>query len=687
MQTQDVQEAGGAGSTDEPTRARSRVVELASGVAVALVAAGSAALILSYQVAARYPVPIGVDTPSHLWRSRVVHALGMPGLFGSSPFEYHANSANPDRIGLPILGSVLSSVVGVGPWRLMFVAAAVGATVLAFAAWALARSIAEPRWAAPIYAAVLATSLPFAITARSHLDNALVDGLLIAAGAIAIRLARGGRGMWAGALVGAGALLMHWPIGLFLVGVLALYSLTLVPGSIAAIKGGTRWNDTPSARLGFVALLSGGLGVGALISTPGAHLFGTSEREPFLRNVHRILPWYRLAHTLPIAGLGTALMWFQRPRSPRRRALLLYLAWMIPVVLGVVLFAAGRPLPVMRLAAVALPIPLLAAAAAAGLIRLAFTPRGVLGGVLATLAVVIVVAAIATQARVARQSLDATQPMVLQDERETIRTAVAYLTSTVPDRKAVFAVQREDDKRVDFGMVRAFRRIRAFAPGRYAPNIATYLGDPDELLAGGPTYRPDIPGFDETSAIYWDLLEPWLTDDTVVMAVRPFYRPYDALLRDHPGTEIAPGVMLLRGPAPGTAFHAPTPLVPPSRGEFARWAASAFAVLFVAGIGWAFALLTLPWADRIAFAPAFGLASLVLVGFVLSSAGVIVSGPPGRWMTAGVAATGWLVGLARLTWNRRRATETVTGGDPNEGSGAVSVVSPGSPVEEPERSP
>ena len=138
-----------------------------SGVAqflsVLAVAAASAWVIVSYQVARHYPVPEGVDTPSHLWRTRTAYALGLRGLFGSSPYEFHANSANPDRVGLPVLGSLLGSTVNVGPWRLMFVTSAIAAAVIAFSAWALARAVGEPKWAAPIYAAVIAVSMPIAI--------------------------------------------------------------------------------------------------------------------------------------------------------------------------------------------------------------------------------------------------------------------------------------------------------------------------------------------------------------------------------------------------------------------------------------------------------------------------------------------------------------------------------------------
>ncbi len=619
---------------------------------VVVTAAASAWLVVSYQVARAFSVPIGVDTPSHLWRSRVVHALGMRGLFGSSPFEYHANSANPDRIGLPVLGSVFGSVVNVGPWRLMFIASALSAAVLAFAAWAVARATAEPKWAAPVYAAVVAVSLPFAVTARSHLDNALVDGLLVAAAAVAIRLARGEGGVWAGALLGTGAVVMHWPIGLLFVGVLGLYALTLVPPAVASHRTGTPWLATPAARVGFMTALSGGFGLGALAITPGAHVFSTAEREPFLSNLNRTLPWYRLPQTLPVAAMGAVLLWFQRPRPPRRHALWLYAAWTFPIAAGALLFALGRALPVVRLLAVALPIPLLCAAAGVGLIRLAASPRGIAGPVLAVVAAAVVLGGVGLQARTARDSFEGTQPMVRTLELGPIRAAIAYLTTSAPDERAVFVVQRADDAESDFGMIPAFRRIRAFAPGRYAARIATYLGAPRGFFAGVATHRPEVPGYDEASDIYWGLLRPWLPEDPVVMVLRPFYDGYHALAKAHPDAEIAPGVMLLRGPVPAPSFSPPPPLTPPSAQDLVRWIAVSFAALVVAGIGWSFGLLRLPWSDRLAFAPAIGLAALVIAGFVVGY-GAALTRDTGRGMFAGVAVLGWLVGAARWAWIRR----------------------------------
>ena len=628
--------------------------------AVLAAAAYAAWLIIAYQIQRAFGVPIGVDTPSHLWRTRVVSALGLHGLFGSSVYEYHANSANPDRIGLPVLGSVLGSVVHVGPWRLMFVASALGATVLAFAAWALARALAEPRWAAPVYAVAVAISFPFAITARSHLDNALVDGILVAAGAVAVRLARGEPGVWAGILLVTAGVVMHWPIGLMFVGIVGWYAVLLLPVSIQLHRGDNAWLATPSARVGLTAVVAGLFGAGALVLTPGAHVFSTAGRSSYASTGDRLLHWYKLPFTLTAGAVGAVLLWFQSPRRPHRLGLLFYAAWMTPILAGILLFAFGRALPVMRLVGVALPVVLLGAAAGVGLIKLAARTPGIAAWILTPVAVAAVIAVLALQAEVARSSFEGTQPMAHPAEVEAIRTAVAYLTTVAPDRKAVVAIDWPQDPGSDFGVIPSFRRIRAFAPGWYAPQVAVYLGDPANLLSGEETRRPDVPGYDATADTYWGLLEPWLTEDTVVMVLAPFYDGYHALVKEHPDAEIAPGVVLLRGPPPPPGFASPPPLSAPSAAELYRWIALAFLVVAAAGSGWAFALLRLGWADRLAFAPALGLAALTIAGFVLGYARVLVSGPAGRWMFVGVVAGGWAVALARWGWTRWHARPVTT---------------------------
>src|SRR5437764_6793655 len=120
------------------------------GVAIAiLVSAGVGIwLQLTYYTVKRFAQPVGADTSTYLWRARLAGALGLNAIPGSSPFEFHANSANPDRLGLPAMAAVLRWTTHVDPLRLMFVLPAVCAVVLGFATWAVGRAAGAPRWAA-----------------------------------------------------------------------------------------------------------------------------------------------------------------------------------------------------------------------------------------------------------------------------------------------------------------------------------------------------------------------------------------------------------------------------------------------------------------------------------------------------------------------------------------------------------
>ena len=89
------------------------------------------ALYLAAPIERELVVPTGADIPSHLWRVRLVTEQGLDALFDSAR---RSIQTNPDRLGLPVLGSLLSGV-GVSPWRLMYVTAAVSAAVVACSAW------------------------------------------------------------------------------------------------------------------------------------------------------------------------------------------------------------------------------------------------------------------------------------------------------------------------------------------------------------------------------------------------------------------------------------------------------------------------------------------------------------------------------------------------------------------------
>jgi len=645
---------------DDPAEApasrwRSLAYGLATMAAVTVSAAMSSWLVLRYPLSRALSVPTGSDTPSHLWRARIVYALGLPSLFGSSPFEYHANSANPDRVGLPVLGSLLGSVVHVGPWRLMFIASALGAAILAFSAWALARAMGEPRWAAPIYAAIVGMSVPFALTAPSHLDNALADATLVALAAVAVLIGRSHRGIVAGVVFAVVSVLLHWPVGILFIGLLGVFTLGLLPRSLRLRREGTPWWTTPAARAAFMTAAAGVCSLGALLWTPGSHVF-----QDVASGCKGCLHLYGLPYVLPLAAAGAVFAWFAYPRLPHRLGLLFYASWSLLLVAGLVVRSTTGGVPIMRVLAVALWIPLLVAAAAVGLIRVAASPRGVVGAVLAAVAAVVVIAGVVLQAQASRAAFELATPMTRQVQLDAIRPAMEYLRTSAPDRNVVFVVRQASGKVPDFAMVPAFRRLRAFAPGWYVPRVATYLGLADQLLDGKPTRDPTNPKFDETSLLYWGSLRPWLSDDTVVMVLAPFYDRYENLLKEFPDAEIAPGVAVLVGPDPVAPLAALPPLPVPTLATVASWTGLSFLVLLLVGTGWCWGLLRLPWDDRLAFAPALGLGMLVIAGFVIGMRGVILSGGAGRAIVVAVALAGWLVAGARWAWDRRTASRAST---------------------------
>ena len=191
---------------------------LAAG-ALLIVVIAVAALYLSDPIERHLVVPSGADTPAHLWRAELVAATDLRALFDASAQDFQAN---PDRVGLPVLASLLSGL-GVTPWHLMFIVPALAGALLGAAGWGFARAAEEPRWAAPVYALTLAASVPFALTTKSYLDNALVDGVLVASAAGLLLIAADRAAVAVTALLLGGGILMHWPVGTVFWGIALMF--------------------------------------------------------------------------------------------------------------------------------------------------------------------------------------------------------------------------------------------------------------------------------------------------------------------------------------------------------------------------------------------------------------------------------------------------------------------------------
>lgn len=618
------------------------------GVAIALlVSAGVGIWIqLTYYTVQRFAQPVGADTSTYLWRSRLAGALGLNAIPGSSPFEFHANSSNPDRLGLPAMAAVLRWSTHVGPYRLMFVLPAICAAVLGLATWALARAAGEPRWAASVWGIAGATSVALAVTARGYFDNVLVDPLLVGAAALVLLSTEGMAGVGAaGVLLIVAAILVHFIIAGLVVVVFVLFAIALLPWSLRARPPGASLWTTPSGRVGAVIGASAVLGGAGLLLTPGSNVFQNQGRASYAKTLSSQLPLYRLPVTVTVAVLGALGLGLQGG-GRRLRALTLFVIWGGLIALGGLAYALGMSVPVQRLLGLALPLTFLGAAALTWIVKLATSPGGAVRWALGGAAWVLIAAGLVAFGWIGDHALSGVDPMWAPADSSMAHTAATYLKQVDTGGPVIFVVDRLEPE-TDFGMIEAFRRLRATVPGRMAPRVVVYLGDPKNLLAGKPTYRPGDEAFNAVSKLYWDRLGPYVRPDAIVMAVATFDVHYAALVKKHPEWELTPGVLLIRGPKPPTpVMPAPLPVTPAAT-SLLTWTVLPLVLFLVCGVGWAVSLVPLGWAERATLAPVLGMAAVIVVAYLGGVVGLPMHDAWPVVFALVAAAAGWLPAIVR----------------------------------------
>jgi hypothetical protein len=585
-------------------------------IAVVLPAGVVAAIYLAPFVSDPSTMPFGVDTSSYIWRTNVVHDLGIASLTPDG-----TNNPKPlgDRPGYPLVLSLLRSATGLSSSSLMWLTPALFSAALGLAAGSLASDGAlERRHRAGVIALAVGGSAFVAWTAVGYAANLALDVVAMAAAVMALEVARGRRGVWAGAVLVVGAVVLHWMFALLfvvIVGVVAVIRFVR-PGDEAGDENGR----SPRMALRRLAAM---LTIGAVVGMGGLLLLAPQPptRLPYVdpsragqsgEVLELRLPALALPITIPLAALGSTLLLLDRRRARRNAGVLLGVWASLALVSLVAWFILKLPLSPYRWAGFALTIP-----AAIVLGAFAAADRSEHSGHrrLATLAIAVGLAAAVGLAGAGASVWWSREPRIVADELAQLRTLSSYLDS-LPPRTRIVILLEAHRKRIPFdrawaGLSTDRLRSVTFIRASIDEN-ATDLGLP--------------PGARERAG-------------TVVVSLDAYREPPGL------GRSLGRGVHLISGPDAEDIRAAPTPRAPPPI-RLAAWVVVLLGLLAFCGGGWA-SLTDLPGIGVVSVAPAFGLAILASVGLLAGRAGVPLHAPWGTALVAAVGIAGWVAAIVR----------------------------------------
>lgn len=623
----------GAAVTEPSPRARRAERDGARGwlsAAAPILAAAAVvlSLYLAHPIASGYRYPIGPDGPVYTWLARYAGAAGFAEAPGGGP-------------GVPGLILTLGRLLRTEPLPVITVLGPVLAAIcgLAGAALVVATGGGDASRSA---AAVILTGTFAAYLAGGWLANlAMVAAFLAALAALAL-VGRSWHAVAGGGGLLAAAGLSHRAF--FLVGlvIVAGVILTNLSEARAQVRTGRRGRDTLPVRMLIAAVGGAGAAILGFASLGGPSIPGDTSQDGFFRRLGLrglLLERYRQRFlgdlgraAVPVAaGLGLGLT--AAPARPLGRdtgARFLWSAlatWAAITVVGIATLAVTGWGPPNRLLQFSFFLPIGAAIGVGALLRR--------GGVRAA-AGLVAGAAFAAVSMVGwvRQS-----PAFGADDLSAVATAgrvVARLPAGVP---LVFVVDT-DQPAAAYHVTRAGNLIRIGIPPVRIPDVRLAVGDVEDVVARRPTFTGD-PEHDALAAAYLEEARPVL-DRAAVLVLRPLDQIGYAHARAV-GTQVAPGVAVVRG-APTTPI-APAP-APEGLGPVGLLALSAgvLVALGVLGTGWA--RWSLPGIGRrghVAAAPSAGIGVVVLGSFAADRVGLVPGGLGSAAAVLALAAAGYVV--------------------------------------------
>lgn len=616
----------------EPRRIEPKGLEIL--LALVLPVGIVAAIFLAPFVSDPTRMPVGGDTSSYIWRVNLVHDLGV----GSLTDEATHTKALGERPGYPIVLSLLRSVTGLSSLGLAWLTPALFASALGLAAGSLATDGAlERRGRSGAVAIAVGGSAFVAWTAVSYAANLALDVIVMAAAVMALQVGRGRRGVWGGAVLLAGAVLVHW---LFAVVFILVLGITTIAQEVLRRTDADR-SRLAGKRLVMMLVIGLSLGAGGLLLAPQlpgrVPVIEAGQSGPAGKVTDR-LPALALPLTLPLALAGSALLAIDRRRDRRNAAVLLAVWSSVALVSLLAWFVLDLPLPPYRLAgfALAIPIAIVLGVFAAG-DRFEWSGRG--GGALIVVGVSLVatvgLAGAGASVWWAREAqLDAA-------ELAQLGTLSSYLKPLPIDTQVVLVI---DPRRRSLPVDRAWAGL----PVRRLKHVVWVTAKAGPITAERrlPPAARDRPG-------------------TAVVALHA-YRKGSTI-----GRSLGPGVTLISGPVP-RRIEAGVPPRAPAAIELVIMFAILLAILIITGGGWA-ALSDLPVLGIVSVAPAFGVAILSGAGLVASRLVGPLRGPAGAGLVGGIALAGWATAMFSRARRRPRGRHQDRGSRVIDGGGRRSL--------------
>ena len=670
-------------SVRAPSDRAAPVVWVLTGVAAL---AGAALYLNAYRV--HNMQPVGWDIFGYIWQTRAAGHGALSGL-GARP-------------GVPLLASLIASIVPLSASRELVVLPIVMAVGLALAAGAAVRAgLGVRHWFLPV---LVATVLLWPGTGRTLVgyEGSLLLLMLLAAG-IAVLVHADGRPLrLAGAsLLLLGAALSHVAIFAAFVAVAGLFVVLSLPAFLSDRRSGVPLlaTDAGGAAAGVLGATAAGAGLlfGAIGLRPGDSLHTNTVSFLFGGRTWDEIRRVRPPATLPAAAIGaTAAVCAAYPeapddglavdgpagddaRRPARSMLRWGLAWLVVAAVGVLLSLRGYAVPGGRFLLFALPLPLLVGL---GLATVALLGTGCRLGWRAAVAALLIVGILAGLGRQGYRFIQYQYVQTSVALANELNAAATYVRSLPPGTSVVVAVDQPGASGAYTPKLRQ-NVIRSAMPAEAITRTYVFVGRPEDLLAGRPTLLPAGPrwhqAYNAASRLAWSQAQPALRAGAVALVLQR-YNPagYARSIASDPSRWVAAGVYALRGPVDRVA--------PPARaGPFpvasaVLWGLCMFGLLVLAGWGFASALLPPGRAsalDVVCLSPAVGAGAAVLAAFAIAVAGGDPAGPLGIVALAGIAVAGLIVRGRR----RRRARpvagrvgdDGARGADPaGDGSGAGS---------------